>query len=61
MHDRLAAYLSFDYYDNPLWRSNLLRELTFVIGSNGYAWARNIALLYTNNRAERDLRMVKVK
>jgi hypothetical protein len=61
MHDRLTAYLLFDYYDNPLWGSNLLRELTFVIGSNGYPWARNIAVLYTNNRVERDLRMVKVK
>lgn len=45
IHDCLAAYLSFEHCDNALCGSHLLRELTFVIDSNGYAWARNMKRL----------------
>ncbi len=45
IHDCLAAYLSFEHCDNALCGSHLLRELTFVIESNEYAWARNMKRL----------------
>ncbi len=109
IHDCWASYLSYDHCGHGLCGSHLLRELTFVVDSNGYRWARNIitrggkelpdippkpegrrgkmaksdahnlwerfqkhetAILlfakephvpFTNNRAERDLHMAKVK
>lgn len=45
IHDCLAAYLSFEHCDNALCGSHLLRELTFIVESNGYAWARNMKRL----------------
>jgi len=45
IHDCLAAYFSYDNCTNALCGSHLLRELAFVIDSNGYAWARNMKKL----------------
>ncbi|WP_419624942.1 hypothetical protein, partial [Thiolapillus sp.] len=40
-HDCWASYLSYDQCGHGLCGSHLLRELTFVIDSNNYAWAAN--------------------
>jgi transposase len=45
IHDCLAAYLSFEHCENALCGLHLLRELTFVVESNGYAWAQNMKRL----------------
>ena len=40
VHDCWASYLSYDQCSHQLCGSHLLRELTFVVESNGYRWAR---------------------
>ncbi len=45
IHDCLKAYLSYDHCNHGLCGSHLLRELTFIIDSNGYAWAANMKRL----------------
>ena len=45
IHDCWASYLSYDNCDHGLCGSHLLRELTFIVNSNGYAWAANIKKL----------------
>ncbi len=66
-HDCWASYLLYDHCGHGLCGSHLLRELVFIVDSNQYRWAGNIKRLLqetchiTNNRAERDLRMAKVK
>jgi hypothetical protein len=45
IHDCLPSYLSYDHYDHGLCGSHLLRELTFILDSNGYAWAKNMTAL----------------
>lgn len=45
IHDCWASYLSYDHCGHGLCGSHLLRELTFVIDSNQYRWARNIKKL----------------
>ena len=40
IHDCWASYLTYDNCEHGLCGSHLLRELTFVLDSNGYAWAR---------------------
>ena len=42
VHDCWAAYLSYDHCRHALCGAHLLRELQFVVDSNGYAWARNM-------------------
>jgi len=42
IHDCWASYLSFDHCGHGLCGSHLLRELTFIVDSNGYAWAKNM-------------------
>jgi len=39
IHDCWASYLSYDHCGHALCGSHLLRELVFVIDSNGYRWA----------------------
>jgi len=39
IHDCWASYLSYDHCGHALCGSHLLRELTFIVDSNGYAWA----------------------
>jgi transposase len=42
IHDCWQSYLSYDHCGHGLCGSHLLRELTFIVDSNGYAWATNI-------------------
>jgi len=45
IHDCWASYLAYDHCGHGLCGSHLLRELVFVIDSNGYRWARNMKRL----------------
>ena len=45
VHDCWASYLSYDHCRHGLCGSHLLRELTFVIDSNKYRWAKNMKSL----------------
>jgi len=45
IHDCWASYLSYLHCGHGLCGSHLLRELTFIVESNGYAWARNMKRL----------------
>ncbi len=45
IHDCMAAYFSYDHCDHGLCGSHLLRELTFVIESNDYTWAKEMKSL----------------
>ena len=45
IHDCWASYLSYDHCGHGLCGSHLLRELTFIVDSNGYRWARNMKKL----------------
>jgi transposase len=45
IHDCWPSYLSYDHCDHGLCGSHLLRELTFIVESNGYAWAKNMKAL----------------
>ena len=45
IHDCWSSYLSYHHCDHGLCGSHLLRELTFIVDANGYAWARNMKRL----------------
>lgn len=45
IHDCWASYLAYDHCSHGLCGSHLLRELTFVVESNGYLWAANLKRL----------------
>ena len=45
IHDCWQSYLSYEHCDHGLCGSHLLRELTFIVESNGYAWAANMKCL----------------
>jgi hypothetical protein len=45
IHDCWSSYLSYHDCNHGLCGSHLLRELTFIIDTNGYAWARNMKRL----------------
>jgi transposase len=45
IHDCWASYLSYNHCGHGLCGSHLLRELTFIVDANGYAWAANIKRL----------------
>lgn len=45
IHDCWASYLTYDHCDHGLCGSHLLRELTFIVDANGYAWATNMKRL----------------
>ncbi len=45
VHDCWASYLSYDHCSHGLCGSHLLRELTFVVESNNYRWAKNMKRL----------------
>ena len=40
IHDRWAAYFAYKLCKHQVCGSHLLRELTFVVDSNNYRWAR---------------------
>jgi len=45
IHDCWKSYLSYNHCGHGLCGSHLLRELTFIVDSNGYAWASNMKRL----------------
>jgi transposase len=45
IHDCWSSYLSYDHCGHGLCGSHLLRELTFIIETNEYAWAKNMKRL----------------
>jgi hypothetical protein len=45
IHDCWKSYLSYGNCDHGLCGSHLLRELTFIVDSNNYAWAKNMKRL----------------
>ena len=45
IHDCWASYLAYDHCDHGLCGAHLLRELTFIVEANGYAWATNMKRL----------------
>ena len=45
IHDCWSSYLSYFHCNHGLCGSHLLRELTFIIEANDYAWARNMKRL----------------
>ena len=45
VHDCWASYFSYDNCEGALCGSHLLRELTFIIDSNAYSWAKNMKRL----------------
>ncbi len=49
IHDCWQSYLSYDHCGHGLCGSHLLRELTFIVDSNGYAWASNMKRLLQEN------------
>ncbi len=53
-HDCWASYLSYDHCGHGLCESHLLRELTFIVDSNQYRWARNTKKLLTQDGPYRD-------
>lgn len=59
IHDCWASYLSYEHCGHGLCGSHLLRELTFIIDSNGYAWARNVKRLLQETCARVSKRKLK--
>ena len=51
IHDCWKSYLSYEHCGHGLCGSHLLRELTFIIDSNGYGWASNMKRLMQENCA----------
>jgi transposase len=45
IHDCWASYLSYDHLEHGLCGGHLLRELTFIIDSNKYRWAKKMKRL----------------
>ena len=45
IHDCWASYLAYDQCGHGLCGSHLLRELTFIVDANGYAWATHMKRL----------------
>ena len=45
IHDCWDSYLSYDHCNHGLCGSHLLRELSFIVEANGYAWAANMKRL----------------
>ena len=45
VHDCWASYLSYAHCGHGLCGAHLLRELTFIVESNSYAWAKNMKRL----------------
>ncbi len=45
VHDCWASYLSYDHCEHGLCGSHLLRELTFIVDSNKYKWAKHMKKL----------------
>ena len=45
IHDCWASYLAYEHCNHGLCGAHLLRELTFIVEADGYAWAKNMKRL----------------
>jgi transposase len=45
IHDCWSSYLTYDHCNHGLCGSHIVRELTCITDSNGYAWALNMKVL----------------
>ena len=45
IHDCWASYLAYEHCSHGLCGAHLLRELTFIVEAQGYAWAANMKRL----------------
>ncbi len=45
IHDCWASYLAYEHCGHGLCGAHLLRELTFIVEANSYAWAKNMKRL----------------
>jgi len=45
VHDCWASFLSYEHCGHGLCGAHLLRELTFIVEANGFAWAKNMKRL----------------
>ncbi len=45
IHDCWGSYLAYDHCRHGLCGAHLLRELTFIVDADGYAWAKNMKRL----------------
>lgn len=52
IHDCWASYFSYQHCGHGLCGSHLMRELTFVVESNGYGWAQNMKRLLKDTCAK---------
>lgn len=52
IHDCWSSYLSYSHCNHGLCGSHLLRELTFIIEANDYAWAKNMKRLLKESCAK---------
>jgi len=52
IHDCWSSYLSYHHCGHGLCGSHLLRELTFIVEANDYAWARNMKRLLQESCAK---------
>ncbi len=52
IHDCWASYLSYGNCEHGLCGSHLLRELTFIVESNNYNWAKNMKTLLKETSAK---------
>lgn len=59
IHDCWSSYLSYLHCGHGLCGSHLLRDLTFIVESNDYAWARNMKRLLQETCAKVSKREVK--
>ena len=59
IHDCWASYLAYDHCGHGLCGAHLLRELTFIVEAQGYAWAGNIKRLLQQTCARVSARQTK--
>jgi len=52
IHDCWSSYFAYDHCGHGLCGSHLLRELTFIVDSNDYAWAANMKRLLKESSAK---------
>ena len=52
IHDCWSSYWSYHHCGHGLCGSHLLRELTFIVDTNGYAWARHMKRLLQETCAQ---------
>lgn len=52
IHDCWSSYLSYHHCGHGLCGSHLLRELTFIVEANDYAWARHMKRLLQESCAK---------